>query len=176
MNLDLNLASLLHSSRPGFVSDGDAIGYFNHDLAFFLFFFFLMEMSINTGCAKKPLSPGAHLEIHLLVPLFAWLFQGNGGPCPTTPCPHVSFPHSSPWSCPASCMSWWAKATFPLFLKEVDPNWENHEAELKSLPGEREQTFITNRITPPLLLLSDRWSPEWKMGTVREGFLGDTER
>lgn len=80
-----------------------------------------MEMLINTGCARKPVSPGAHLEIHLLMPLFAWLFQGNGGPCPTTPCPHISFPHSSPWSCPASCTSWWAKATFPLFFKGSGP-------------------------------------------------------
>lgn len=127
------------------------------------FFFILMKMLVNTGCARKPLSPGGHLEIHLLMPLFAWLFQGNGEPCPTTPCPH-----SSPWSCPARE----EKPHFLFSLKEANPNWENHEAGLKSLPGGREQTFKTNPSTPPVLVLPERWSPEWETGTVR----GETER
>lgn len=78
-----------------------------------------------------------------------------------------SFHHSRPWSCPGSRMSGWAKTLFPLFLKEVYQDWENHKAGLKSLHGEREQTFLTNWTTAPLCLLSDIWTPECKMGTIR---------
>lgn len=65
---------------------------------------------------------------------------GTTAPCP----PGAPSTTADPGAALAAAHEAEQRPRFLFFLKEVYQDWENHKAGLKSLHGEREQTFITN--------------------------------
>lgn len=107
---------------------------------------------------------------HLLTASFACSARREGGDVCSAP-PHPALlrllPPQQTLELPWKSHVRLSKDPVSSFLKEVYQDWESHKAGLKSLHGEREQTFLTNWTTAPLCLLSDIWTSECKMGTIR---------